>query len=197
MTTTTTQARRKKKKQLTSRDFWREYESRAVLRRLRISPKKIKPLLDQIRWQRVDTALAYLDIVPKRAARPIAKLIRSCLANWQDLYGAEAPVDLQELYISEIYVTPGGMLKRWRPVSRGRAHPYRRRLAHIFVKIAPLRPEPQTPPTQQQEKEAAEKQERDQSTTTPETKTQQEQQQPENTTQNTNTGELPESEKTS
>ncbi len=194
MTTATTPSKsRRKKKRLTSRDFWREYESRAVLRRLRMSPKKIKPLLDQIRWQRVDAALAYLDIVPKRAARPIAKLIRSCLANWQDLYGAEAPVDLQELYISEIYVTPGGMLKRWRPVSRGRAHPYRRRLAHIFVKIAPLRPEEPQTQQQQQQQQQEEKQELDQPTASPETKAQQ--QQPEDTTQDTR--ELPESEKTS
>lgn len=85
-----------------------------------------------------------LDVMPKRGARPVAKLIRSCISNWQNKFGADAPVGVDDLYISEIYVTHGGMLKRWRPAPRGRAHMYRRRLSHVFVKVAPLAPQETT-----------------------------------------------------
>lgn len=112
-----------------------------MLRYLRISPRKVRPLADIIRGERVDTALEVLRFTSKRAARPLYKLIRSAVANWQAKNPGLSPEEAN-LTIRHITVDTAGMLKRWRPVSRGRAHIYRRRMSHVTV-VVDGAPQPQ------------------------------------------------------
>lgn len=109
-------------------------EARAILRYLRISPRKVRPLADIIRGERVDTALELLRFSSKRAATPLYKLLRSAVANWEAKNPGVSPEEAN-LVVKQITVDTAGMLKRWRPVSRGRAHMYRRRMSHVTVVV--------------------------------------------------------------
>ncbi|NPA35103.1 MAG: 50S ribosomal protein L22 [Chlorobi bacterium] len=107
-------------------------EARALLRNLRISPRKVMPVADVIRNKDVNTAMELLKMVRKRASYPILKLLRSAVANWQYKH-PDIPIEEAELYIKTIIVNQGPAYKRWRPVSRGRAHPYKRRTSHVLI----------------------------------------------------------------
>jgi len=106
-----------------------DYSVRAVARYVRISPQKVRLVIDQVRAREVEEALAMLRFMPQRAARPVAKLIRSAVANAEDRYG----LGLDDLYIAQIYADEGPRLKRYRAGARGRIKPRIRRTAHITV----------------------------------------------------------------
>lgn len=106
-----------------------DYSVRAVARYVRISPQKIRLLLDQVRGKGVEEGLAILRFMPQRAAGPVAKLIRSAVGNAEDRYG----FGLDELYIAEIYADDGPRMRRHRFGARGRVKPRLRRAAHITV----------------------------------------------------------------
>ncbi len=109
-------------------------EARALLRNLRISPRKVIPVADVIRNKDVNVAMEILKVLRKRASYPILKLLRSAVANWQQK-NPEVPVEEANLYVKTIIVNQGPAYKRWRPVSRGRAHPYKRRTSHVLIVV--------------------------------------------------------------
>ncbi len=109
-------------------------EARALLRNLRISPRKVIPIADIIRNKDVNTAMELLKIIRKRASYPILKLLRSAVANWQQK-NPDVSVEEANLYVKTIIVNQGPAYKRWRPVSRGRAHPYKRRTSHVLIVV--------------------------------------------------------------
>jgi large subunit ribosomal protein L22 len=111
-------------------------EVKAKLRYLRMSPRKVRLVVDVIRGMEVDKALAQLRAINKRAARPLTKLLQSAVAN------AENNFELAEdnLYIKEIRVDEGPTLHRWQPRARGRATPIRKRSSHISVVLAEINP---------------------------------------------------------
>ena len=96
---------------------------------IKTSPRKVRLVVETIRKLSPNGALSHLAILPKRAAIPIAQVLKSALAN------AKHNLKLAEdnLRIKSIVVNEGPSLKRWRPVSRGRAHPYKRRMSHIKI----------------------------------------------------------------
>ncbi len=98
----------------------------------RISPRKARLVADMIRGMRVSKALETLEFSQKRAARMIEKVLRSAMAN------AGLDAEPEEMYVLEARVDGGPVAagtKRWIPVSRGMAHPIRKRTSHITVLI--------------------------------------------------------------
>ena len=108
-------------------------ETTARLRYLQASPQKVRLVADLIRGKGVEEATTILRFTKKRAARPLAKLLRSALAN---LENQEQHVDPARVYIEKITVDRGPMLKRARPASLGRAFPILRRQSHVTLRLA-------------------------------------------------------------
>lgn len=106
-------------------------EAKAVARYIRISPRKCRLVIDLIRGKSVQEALNILKFVPKRASKPIEKVVRSAAAN------AEHNLNLNKdnLVISQAFVDGGPTLKRFHPRQRGQAFPILKRSAHITVVV--------------------------------------------------------------
>lgn len=104
-------------------------EARAVLKYARISPRKVKIVIDLIRNKPVGTALAILQHTPKAASEILEKLLKSAIANAENNH----EMDVEKLYISEVYANQGPTLKRIRPRAQGRAFRIRKRTSHITL----------------------------------------------------------------
>jgi len=96
------------------------------------SPRKMRLVADQVRGESIDKALVILKFSPKEASRRLEKLVLSAIANWQSKNESE-DIEKAALYISEIKVDGGSMLKRLRPAPQGRAHRIRKRSNHVTV----------------------------------------------------------------
>ena len=112
-------------------------EAHARLRHVRMSPQKVRLVIDLIRGQRAEDALQILRFTKKHAARDVEKVLRSAIANAErKAEDAGASLDVDELYISSCFVNEGSRWKRLRPAPMGRAYRYQRRTAHIVVAVA-------------------------------------------------------------
>lgn len=107
-------------------------EAKAVAKYMRISPNKARQVADVIRGKSTDEALAVLRFMPKRAAGPIEKCLRSAIANAEHNYD----LDGDSLYVVKVYVDQGPTLKRYKPRAFGRADLMRRRTSHITVVVS-------------------------------------------------------------
>lgn len=114
-------------------------EARAVAKYVRMSPRKVRLVVDLIRGRDVEEALNILQFIPKAAALPVEKTVRSAVYNAINVHG-DGKLDVEDLYIKEIYVNEGPTLKRYRPRARGRVGMIRKRTSHITVVVA-QRPE--------------------------------------------------------
>ena len=101
-------------------------EARATLKYARISPRKVKIVLDLIRNQDADKAMAILKFTPKSACEYLEKLLASAMANAENNHN----MDVSRLYVAECFVCPGPTLKRIRPKDHGRAHRILKRISH-------------------------------------------------------------------
>jgi large subunit ribosomal protein L22 len=109
-------------------------EVRARLSNYRISAQKARLVADQIRGRAVGDALAVLELSPKAFARPLAKLVRSALANAEDHNNRrKAGIDVDNLVVGKITVDEGPSLWRIRPRAQGRANWIQRRTSHVEV----------------------------------------------------------------
>lgn len=106
-------------------------ETRAIARYQQISPRKCRLVADMVRGQRVEEALALLDYTPKKAARMVAKTLRSAVANAENNDNADA----ETLFVKTIMVDPGPVGGRFRPRAQGRATAIRKRTSHITVVV--------------------------------------------------------------
>ena len=104
-------------------------EARAHLRYARISPRKVSIVLDLIRNQPLDKALAILQYTPKAACEPLLKLVKSAAANAETNHN----MDKNNLYVAECFVTPGPTLKRIMPRAQVRAYRILKRTSHVTV----------------------------------------------------------------
>mgnify|MGYP003391960259 CR=1 FL=1 len=104
-------------------------EARAELKYARISPRKVKIVLDMIRNQPAEKAMAILKFTPKSACEYIEKLLKSAMANAE----ANHNMDKSKLYVAECHVGPGPILKRIRPKDHGRAHRILKRTSHVTL----------------------------------------------------------------
>ena len=99
-----------------------------ILRRARISPKKVKPVVDLIRGKRIDEAVILMTLSKKRAAAFIRKALLAAKAN------ADAKeADVRNLVVVDARVDTGPTMKRFQPKDRGRAHQILKRTSHITV----------------------------------------------------------------
>jgi len=96
------------------------------------SPRKMRLVADLVRGKDVAIALQILRFSTKEASRRVEKLVLSAVANWQNKNEGE-DVEQANLYIHEIKVDGGSMLKRLRPAPQGRAHRIRKRSNHVTV----------------------------------------------------------------
>ncbi len=106
--------------------------SKAEARYIRVSPQKVRLVIDMIRGQQAGDAIHILSAVNKRIAPAIEKVLRSAIANAEN---KSQDVDVDRLFVSEAYVNEGPRQKRIRPAPMGRAYRYQRRTAHIVVKL--------------------------------------------------------------
>ncbi len=104
---------------------------KAVLRRIRISPKKANLVAGLVREKTVKDALAILKFTPKKGAKILYKVVHSAAFNAKNNFKQS----IDDLVISSILVTKGPTYKRSIPISRGRAHPIRKRTSHITVEV--------------------------------------------------------------
>lgn len=106
-------------------------EAKAVAKYIRISPRKVRQVIDIIRGKEVNEALALLKFTPKRAALPVSKVLKSAAANAEHNYD----LNRDNLYVAACYVDQGPTLKRWQPRAMGRADILRHRTSHITVVV--------------------------------------------------------------
>lgn len=108
-------------------------ETKAIARYIRMSPFKVRRVLDQIRGRSYREALIILEFMPYRACDPILKVLRSAVANAEHNSG----LDPTTLVISKAFADMGPSLKRFRPRAQGRAYQIRKPTCHITVAVAP------------------------------------------------------------
>ncbi|EDP72101.1 50S ribosomal protein L22 [Winogradskyella echinorum] len=101
------------------------------------SPRKMRLVADLVRGEKAEKALQILRFSQKEASRRLEKLVMSAIANWQ-AKNEDADVEEAKLYIKEIRVDGGSMLKRLRPAPQGRAHRIRKRSNHVTVVVDAL-----------------------------------------------------------
>ena len=104
-------------------------EAKAYLRYVRISPRKIQIVCDLIRAQ---TAMAILMATPKAASEPLAKLLKSACANAENNFS----MDPEKLVVTQVFATPGPILKRMMPRAQGRAYRINKRTSHVTLAVA-------------------------------------------------------------
>jgi large subunit ribosomal protein L22 len=106
-------------------------ETKAVAKYIRISPQKARLVADVVRGMKVDTAITTLRFMPKKAARIIRKVVESAVANADQ----NDAIDVDTLFVKEIQINGGPMLKRFRPRAQGRATRILKRTSHITVVV--------------------------------------------------------------
>jgi len=104
-------------------------ETRAVARFVRISPRKVRLVMDEVRGKRVEDALNMLTFAPQKGARLLRKLIRSAVSNAQH----NNNLDPDSLVVKSVFADEGPALKRFIPRAQGRATQIRKRTSHLTV----------------------------------------------------------------
>ena len=107
-------------------------EAKAYLRDLRITPRKVKIVLDLIRGKDAATAVAILQNTPNAPAAPVLKLLKSAMANAENNHG----MDPSKLYVKECFVGPARVMKRMKPRARGSADVISKRSSNITMVLA-------------------------------------------------------------
>jgi len=106
----------------------------AILRNCPTSPRKMRLVVDMVRGKEVNHSLDLLRFSTKEASRKVEKLIMSAVNNWQQKNEGKRIEDNQ-LFVREIFVDEGRMLKRVQPAPQGRAHRVRKRSNHVTVVV--------------------------------------------------------------
>ena len=108
-------------------------EARAVVRYVRMSPRKVRIVANMIRGKGVEEALGILKLLPKKSSKIMEKLLHSAAANSEDKSKGKADVDA--LVVKTVQVDNGPILKRWMPRAMGRANRIQRRTSHITIVV--------------------------------------------------------------
>lgn len=106
-------------------------EVRAVAKYIRVSSRKVRLVVDLVRGRPVNEAMALLRFMPQSAARDVASVIKSAVANAEQNNHMSA----EDLFISRIMADEGPTMKRFRPRAHGRASPILKRSTHITVVV--------------------------------------------------------------
>ena len=106
-------------------------EAKAVAKYVRVSPRKARVVIDQVRGKDVVRAREILRFSERAIAETIEKVLNSAVANAENNFN----MDRNNLYVSECYVTPGPTMKRIRPRAQGRAFRVLKRTSHVFITV--------------------------------------------------------------
>jgi large subunit ribosomal protein L22 len=106
-------------------------ETKAVAKYVRISPRKVRQVIDLIRGKKVEEAAAILKFTPNISTEPVGKVLKSAVANAE--HNLEMSPD--DLYVTKVFVDQGPTLKRIMPRAQGRADRIRKRTSHITVVV--------------------------------------------------------------
>ena len=106
-------------------------EAKAYLKYARISPRKVKPVLDLIRGKDAGVAMGILKTTPKSASEYLVKLLGSAIANAENNFH----MDPSKLYVSECFVCPGPTMKRIMPRAKGSADRILKRTSHVTMVV--------------------------------------------------------------
>jgi large subunit ribosomal protein L22 len=104
-------------------------ETKAEAKFVRVSPRKVRLVMDQVRGKRVEDAMGLLSFAPQKGAHVLKKLLDSAVANAEQNSG----IDADTLYVKRVYANEGPTLKRFRPRALGRATRIRKRTSHLTV----------------------------------------------------------------
>ena len=104
-------------------------EAKAIAKYIRMSPQKVRLVVDLVRGKKVEEARQILLFTRKYAAGPVSKALNSALANAKQ----NPNIDENILYVKEVLVDQGPSLKRWRARAQGRAASIKKRMSHITV----------------------------------------------------------------
>jgi large subunit ribosomal protein L22 len=107
-------------------------EAKAMAWQVRVSTDKARQVLALIKGKKASEAISILKYTPNRSARYIEKTLKSALANAEHNLG----LDMDKLFVISATADQGTYMKRFRPVSHGRAHPFRHHTSHITVAVA-------------------------------------------------------------
>ena len=106
-------------------------EAKAYLRYARISPRKVKIVLDLIRGKDAGVAMGILKTTPRSASEYLIKLLKSAIANTENNFN----MNVSKLYVSECFVCPGPTLKRVMPRAKGSADRILKRTSHVTIVV--------------------------------------------------------------
>jgi len=104
----------------------------ASLSFLRVAPRKVRLVADEVRGLPVGDALAILKFTPQAAAKPLAKLLRSAVANAEQKGGR---VDVDALVVKTLTVDQGPKMRRFMPRAMGRAYRVEKKTSHVYVEL--------------------------------------------------------------
>lgn len=104
-------------------------EAKATAKYIRMSPRKARLVVDQIRGKNALEALAILQVFPNRPAEPIYKVLHSAMANAENNFN----MNRDDLYVAQAFIDQGPVLKRYRPRARGMASRIRKPTSHITI----------------------------------------------------------------
>ncbi|MDY6851706.1 MAG: 50S ribosomal protein L22 [Thermodesulfobacteriota bacterium] len=104
-------------------------ELRAAAKYIRMSPRKVRVVAENIKGRPVEEAINQLTFTPKKAARILLKVLNSALANAEQ----NADIDIDTLYVKRVCVDQGPTMKRWRARAQGRAYRIYKRSSHVTI----------------------------------------------------------------
>jgi large subunit ribosomal protein L22 len=107
-------------------------EAKAIVRNVRMTPRKMKLICDLIRGKDAATAMAIVKNTPKAASEVMAKLLASAMANAENNFN----LDVGNLFVKEVHVAPGPIMKRIMPRAQGRAFRILKRTCHVTLVLA-------------------------------------------------------------
>lgn len=113
---------------------------KAFLKNYRQSPRKVRLAANLVKGKKLNQALAELSFLSRRSGEPLKKLIKSAVANAKTNFQA----DEESLFIKNITVNKGNVMKRFQPASHGRAHPIRKKMSNISVELGIKEPKVKT-----------------------------------------------------
>jgi large subunit ribosomal protein L22 len=123
-----------------------EIVGRATARHVRMSPMKVRRVVDMVRGLPATDAQSIVKFDPHAASEPVGKVLDSAVANASHLAHVRSQrLDTEDLVIVEAYVDEGPTMKRFRPRAQGRAYRIRKRTSHITIVVAPAQSEAALP----------------------------------------------------
>ncbi|KAA0948617.1 50S ribosomal protein L22 [Sporosarcina sp. ANT_H38] len=107
-------------------------QAKATARTVRIASRKVRLVVDLIRGKKIGEAIAILRLTPKAASPVVEKVLKSAIANAEHNY----EMNVENLYVSEVFVDEGPTMKRFRPRAQGRASAINKRTSHITLVVS-------------------------------------------------------------